>query len=126
MSLSHGRHLAFPFRIGADGRAASPANDEEHLRDELVQLLLTDPGERAWLPDFGGGVRRLVFEPAGDELQALTRARITQAISRWLGHRAELEHLEVRVEGSRVEVDVRYRPAGSEAVRTLRFQRQGG
>ena len=41
MALSSGRHLAFPFRIGSDGRTAAPASDAEHVRDELLQLLLT-------------------------------------------------------------------------------------
>ena len=78
MALSNGRHLAFPFRIGADGRTAAPASDAEHVRDELLQLLLTSPGERLFLPEFGGGVRRLVFEPASDALRGVVKARITQ------------------------------------------------
>ena len=64
--LSSGRHLAFLFRIGTDGRTAAPLSDAEHVRDELLQLLLTSPGERLFLPEFGGGVRKLVFEPASD------------------------------------------------------------
>ena len=39
MALSNGRHLAFPFRIGSDGRTAAPASDDAHVRDELLQLL---------------------------------------------------------------------------------------
>ena len=46
MALSNGRHLAFPFHIGHDGRSAAPADDAAHVRDELLQLLLTGPGER--------------------------------------------------------------------------------
>ena len=83
MALSNGRHLAFPFHIGHDGRSAAPADDAAHVRDELLQLLLTGPGERLFLPEFGGGVRRLVFEPASDVLRGVVKARITQALSRW-------------------------------------------
>ena len=85
MTLSNGRHLAFPFRIGSDGRTAAPVGDAEHVRDELLQLLLTNPGERPFVVEFGGGVRKLVFEPASDVLRSVTKARITQALSRWLG-----------------------------------------
>jgi hypothetical protein len=142
MALSNGRHLAFPFRIGSDGRTAAPASDAEHVRDELLQLLLTSPGERLFLPEFGGGVRRLVFEPASDVLRGVVKARITQALSRWLGHRLTVELIDVRfgdeaaVPGTTpeslldrltggLEVTVKYRPAGSPDSRIVKFQRTG-
>ncbi|MBM9594977.1 GPW/gp25 family protein [Roseitranquillus sediminis] len=122
---SAGRHIAFPFRIGADGRSVTPASDSDHVRDEVLQLLLTNPGERPFLTEFGGGVRRLVFEPASDVLRGVTKARISQALSRWLGHRLTVEALEVEFEGERIDILVKFRPAGSEDSRLLRFQRQG-
>lgn len=121
----YGRHLSFPFRVGADGRTAQVRSEEEHVRDELVQLLLTAPGERAFVPDFGGGVRRLVFEPADEASRGVTRAVLTQAVSRWLGHRVTLESLKVEVADSTLEVEVAYRLAGTEDTRVLRFQRRG-
>ena len=127
MALSNGRHLAFPFRIGPDGRTAAPASDAEHVRDELLQLLLTSPGERLFLPEFGGGLRRLVFEPASDTLRNVVKARITQALSRWLGQRLTLEMLDVTWDSSAatLEVTVQYRPAGSADSRVVKFQRSG-
>jgi phage baseplate assembly protein W len=127
MALSNGRHLAFPFRIGADGRTAAPVSDAEHVRDELLQLLLTSPGERLFLPEFGGGLRRLVFEPASDTLRNVVKARITQALSRWLGQRLTVEMLEVTWDSSAatLEVTVQYRPAGSADSRVVKFQRSG-
>ncbi|WP_209425145.1 GPW/gp25 family protein [Pararhodobacter sp. SW119] len=125
MTLSAGRHLAFPFRIDGDGRTAAPRNDSDHVRDEILQLLLTNPGERLFLPGFGGGVRRLVFEPTSDVLKGVTKARITEALKRWLGHRAAIEALEVVFEGETVDVLVKFRPAGSPDSRVLRFQRKG-
>ena len=123
--LSTGRHIAFPFRIGADGRIVTPANDSDHVRDEVLQLLLTDIGERPFLTEFGGGVRRLVFEPTDDILRGVTKARIQQALSRWLGHRLTVEALEVEFEAERIDILVKFRPAGAADSRLLRFQRQG-
>ncbi len=120
-----GRHLAFPFRIGSDGRTVTRASVADHVRDEVMQLLLTNPGERPFLPEFGGGVRRLIFEPASDVLRGVTKARITQALQDWLGHRLTLEDIEVTFIDSTIEVDIKYRPAGSEDSRTLKFQRKG-
>lgn len=142
MALSNGRHLAFPFRIGADGRTAAPASDAEQVRDELLQLLLTSPGERLFLPEFGGGLRRLVFEPSSDVLRGVLQARITRALSQWLGRRLTVEGIEVRfgdepaVPGSPpelrldrltggLELTLTYRPAGSPDARIIKFQRTG-
>lgn len=125
MALSAGRHLAFPFRIGSDGRTATPANDGAHLRDEVLQLLLTSPGERLFQPEIGGGVRKLVFEPASEVLRGVVKARITNALSRWLGHRLSIEQIEVVWDdaAAMMDVSVAYRAAGSADTRVLRFQR---
>ena len=126
MSLSNGRHLAFPFRIGADGRTAAPADDDAHVHDEVLQLLLTSPAERLFLPDFGGGVRKLVFEPASESLRGVVKARITNALSRWLGHRVTVELIDVTWDdaAATLEVTVRYRRAGEADARIVRFQRR--
>lgn len=125
MNSGYGSHLSFPFRINSNGRTAEVNALEEHIRDELLQLLLTNPGERAFLPEFGGGVRRLVFEPASEAAFGMTKSMITQAISKYLGHRIELEALSVEVEESTIEVELKYRIAGTEDSRVLRFQRMG-
>lgn len=126
MTLSNGRHLAFPFHIGGDGRTAVPPDDGAHVRDELLQLLLTSPGERLFLPEFGGGVRKLVFEPASESLRGVVKARITQGLSRWLGHRLTVELIDVTWDdaAATLEVTVKYRAAGSLDARVVKFQRR--
>jgi phage baseplate assembly protein W len=81
MSGAYPRHLSFPFRVRADGRTANPAGLAEHVKGEVIQLLLTNQGEREFVPEFGGGVRGLLFEPIDDALVGLSKARITRAIS---------------------------------------------
>ena len=126
MTSKNGNHLSFPFRVGTDGRTAQVASFEDHVREELMQLLLTNLGERVNLPEFGGGVRRLVFENIDEASGGMTKAMLTQAISRWLGHRITLEDLTVKVENEKIEVDIKYRIAGTEDSRVMRFQRSGG
>ncbi len=126
MKPNNGQHLAYPFRIGNDGRAVQVATLEDHVRDELVQLILTNPAERLFLPEFGGGVRRLVFENSDETTGAMAKALLTRSISRWLGHRVTLENLTVNIENEKIEVDLQYRIAGTEDTRVLRFQRNGG
>jgi len=126
MRPNNGRHLSFPFRIGRDGRAVQVTTLEEHVRDELMQLILTNPAERLFLPEFGGGVRRLVFENIEETTGAVVKATLTRAISRWLGNRVVLEELIVNTVNETIEVDLKYRIAGTEDSRVLRFQRKGG
>lgn len=125
MTVEGGRHLIFPFHIEKDGRAAQVQSLEDHVRDELVQLILTNLGERVFLSEFGGGVRRLVFENIDETTAGMAKAMLTQSISNWLGHRITLEDLTLNVENEKIEVDIVYRIAGTEDTRVLRFQRGG-
>lgn len=125
MTAPDGPHLSYPFRIGGDGRTVQVASLTEHVRDEIVQLVLTNLGERAFLPEFGGGARRLVFEPASEATQAMAKAMLTQAFDRWLPNRATIEELKVDVDASTLTVDISYRIAGTPDLRLLRFQRSG-
>ncbi len=126
MKPTNGLHLAYPFGVGNDGRAVQVMTLEDHVRDELVQLILTNPAERLFLPEFGGGVRRLVFENSDETTGAMAKALLTRSISRWLGHRITLENLAVTIENEKIEVELQYRIAGTEDSRVLRFQRNGG
>ncbi len=125
MAAPNGEHLAFPFHVGGHGRSATVQTLDAHVREELMQLLLTNLGERLFLPEFGGGIRRLVFESSDDTLGVMTKALITQAITRWLGTRIVLEGLEVTVAASAIDVDLTYRIVGTEDSRIVRFQRKG-
>ena len=119
-----GRHLAFPFRIGVDGRTVAPATVDEHVKGEVIQLLLTNPGERLFLPAFGGGLRRLLFEGNDDAAAEVAKAVITQALRRWLGQRIELTVLEVRSEAATLQVGLQYRLMATGEERALRFEHQ--
>ena len=82
-----GQHLAFPFRIGNDGRAVTADTLADQVLQELQQLVLTNPGERLFLPDFGGGATRLLFETTDANTTSLAQATLTQAIQNWLAGR---------------------------------------
>lgn len=119
-----GRHLAFPFRIAADGRTATPESIDAHVKGELIALLLTNPGERPFMPTFGGGLRRLVFEGLNDATAAVAKATITQAITRWLGERIELLALDVESEDAKLLVGLQYRVIATGEERAVRFEHE--
>jgi len=119
-----GRHLAFPFRIGPDGRTATPQSLDEHVKGEIIQLLLTSPGERLFLPPFGAGLRRLVFERNDDVSAGLSRAIISQALSTYLGTRITVQTLDVAAEESTLAVDLRYQVIATGETKQVRFERK--
>lgn len=120
-----GRHLAFPFHIGSDGRTATPADLPDHVRGEVIQLLLTAQGERPFLPGFGAGLRRLVFQRNDDATAGITKALVSDNLARWLGERVAVEYLDVSAENATLNVDLRYRIVATGDVRSVRLQRQG-
>jgi phage baseplate assembly protein W len=120
---SAGRHLSFPFRIAADGRAASADTMAQQALEELVQLILTNQGERLFLPDFGAGARRLLFEGITDSTATLSRTMITQAVQEWLANRVTLNQLNVTINDTTIEIDVTYQVAGTDQIRQAIFQR---
>ncbi len=122
---TNGRHLAFPFHIGVDGRTATPADLPDHVRGEIIQLLLTAQGERPFLPSFGAGLRRLVFQRNDDATAGITKALVSQNLSRWLGQRITVEMLDVSAEDATLNVDLRYRVIATGEVHSVRLQRQG-
>jgi phage baseplate assembly protein W len=89
------RHdYAYPFRIGAAGQA-DQAPYASHVAQMIRQVLLTAPGERADLPAFGCGLRRLVFAPHEENLDSTTQLVVQQALRQWLAR--EIDVTRVRV-----------------------------
>jgi phage baseplate assembly protein W len=86
---------AFPFRIAPGTSRGAQSSYPDHVDEMLRQLLLTSPGERACLPEFGCGLRRLVFAPQSDALVATVELQIRQAVERWLGDQVQLADIVV-------------------------------
>jgi uncharacterized protein len=90
------RHdYAHPFRLDAGSQQVARAAYPEHVDQMIRQLLLTSPGERVCLPEFGCGLRQLVFAPQSDALVANVRMQVRQAIDRWLADQVQLVEVDV-------------------------------
>jgi hypothetical protein len=75
---------AFPFRIDAASQQTAQAGYPAHVDQMVRQVLLTSPGERVNLPQFGCGLRSLVFAPDSDALAATVKLRVIQGLNQWL------------------------------------------
>jgi phage baseplate assembly protein W len=92
----YGKGIAFPPRVGSDGRMAW-SEGEDNVREAIRVILMTEPGERLRLPAFGAGLGRMLFEPNILATHTLIRQRIQDALARW--------EPRVRVESVEVEAD---------------------
>lgn len=87
--------LSFPLRIDGTGRAAG-ADPDRHIRDLIELVLLTEPGERVMRPDFGCGLRALVFAPLGDVLLTATQALVEAQLRNWLDDVIAIDRVEAQ------------------------------
>lgn len=95
--------LGFPFGINALGGMRTLEGDE-NIRAGIMQVLLTSPGERVHAPEFGCGLRDLVFDPGNEILAAATEFNVAKALQRWMGDRIMVQR--VGIEGREAELSV--------------------
>ena len=89
------RDILYPFAIDAASGQAAQTDYASHVDQMIRQVLLTDPGERACLPTFGAGLRRLLFAPMNSSLGASTKLIVTQALNQWLGDQITVQDVTV-------------------------------
>jgi phage baseplate assembly protein W len=77
-----GRGWAFPVGLAVDDEVAM-VSDAEDIHQSIRIILETDPGERVMRPDFGAGLRRLLFEPITTNTLALVQQRVEDALTTW-------------------------------------------
>lgn len=86
---------AFPFRIDPASGQAAQTSYETHVEQMIRQILLTARGERADLPEFGCGLRQIVFAPHSSALDATTKLLVQQALNRWLSDQITVQKVDV-------------------------------
>jgi phage baseplate assembly protein W len=77
-----GRGIAFPPRLGVDGRVAW-SEGETNIREAVRVILMTAPGERLRRSSFGAGLDTFLFEPNTTMTRRQLEDRITRALTAW-------------------------------------------
>jgi phage baseplate assembly protein W len=82
---------------------------DEDVRQAVLIILKTTPGERVMRPQFGAGLADLVFEPITTSLLALIKHRVETALIQW-EPRIDIDEVTVTPSPSlgRVDIDIRY------------------
>jgi hypothetical protein len=106
--LSDSGYLAFPLRIGKDGARTSGRSD--HVREQIEQVLYTNPGERVFRPEFGAGIKTLIFEPNTSALWEVARNRLLSSLAEALQGEVDPKTLTVDVygDGAKLYADIAY------------------
>jgi uncharacterized protein len=90
-----GRGWAYPVRIDPATGVIATSAYEQDIREAIVVILGTSPGERVMRPDFGCGIHDLVF----GVIDVALLTRVETAV------REALMHYEARIEVQSVRVD---------------------
>lgn len=101
--------IRHPFAVDAQrGRLAEEESYAEHVEQMMFQVLFTAPGERVNRPDFGCGIKRLVFAPNSEVSAALAQVAIYQALTRWLGSAIDVNDVKAVAADERLEISIAY------------------
>ena len=99
----------FPVATGAAGEIEMSAYEQD-IHQAIHIILGTSPGERLMRPDFGAGLRALVFEPLNTTTKALVRQRVEQALVLW---EPRIDNVTVKVDhgdrNSQLSIEIKYR-----------------
>jgi len=115
-------NIDYPFHIDGRGRTAL-TDEDDHIRDMIEQFLFTDPGERVNRPDFGGGLRKLVFAPNSAELAAALQFTVQAGLQRWLADLIEVRKLEVTSEEAELRIEIVYVVRRTQEERTVQISK---
>jgi len=99
MSIAR-QDYAFPLRIDGGSQQTAQARYADHVVQMIEQILLTTPGERWGNPQFGCGLRTMVFAPMSQALQVTASMHVTQALGQWLAGVIVVNDVEVSTSDS--------------------------
>jgi phage baseplate assembly protein W len=115
-------YLRQPFKLRDERGAIAVIDDADvHLRDKVLAVLFTAPGERVNNPRVGVGLNRTVFDPLDDLTAGAVEFRIAEGLRRELGAEADVSAVEVQVGPAEGEllVAITYQRLADRATRIL-------
>lgn len=93
-------------------RGLGALSDEQdyaaHVEQLIKQVLLTAPGERVNRPDFGCGLRRMVFAPNNPAAASLLKVSVRHSLDTWLSDVISVEDVAAESVDSTLSVKIRY------------------
>jgi phage baseplate assembly protein W len=101
--------IRYPFAINAaTGRLREERDNDEYIRQLIKQVIFTGPGERINQPQFGAGVRRLVFAPNSIAGASLAQTLIYQSLTTWMSTLIKVNDVKAEAEQEKLLITVDY------------------
>jgi phage baseplate assembly protein W len=101
--------IRYPIAIDAAFGRLDPETDyAAHVEQMIKQVLFTTPGERVNRPDFGCGIRRMVFAPNSEVSATLAQVMIFEALKRWLDPAISVSDVKTNAVNERLEIRIAY------------------
>lgn len=97
--------IRFPFAISARGAVAGSARAEV-IRQQIEQVLFTNPGERVGRPSFGCGIERLVFAGTGSAEIAAAEYTIGVNLRQAMGEVIDVDAVRVTAADAEMLIDI--------------------
>ena len=128
--MAQGLGVRIPLFVDSiDGAYGLSKDMEELAQQNLKTIILTSPGERIMVPDFGVGVRNYIFEQNTPGTQAALRNAIQQQVSKYAPY-ILIEELQVSSpsvasaqpnerDQNRINIYIRFRVPGANVVSNL-------
>ena len=78
-------NIDFPFKDSPEGFYFNlNATDADAIRADLLHLLLTNKGERLYMPDFGSDLKKYIFEPNDGVTHSEIKDNLNETIKRYM------------------------------------------
>lgn len=100
-------YLSFPYQIDVSGQTAT-TDISAYVQNLIVLVLETNPGERVNRPDFGAGLRQLVFSGMDAALASAAETLVRSKLLQFLGDAISVNTLSVTLGDEAVTVDLTY------------------
>jgi uncharacterized protein len=121
--------ITLPISRGDTGYFQQAFTSYEQAKSNLKNLLLTDKGERVMQPEFGTGLKGLLFEQMTDDFEQQLQDTITQSVNYWLPY-ITIEEIDVTMtdemkDNHRADMNIQFRVGSDITTQTITFTIRG-
>jgi len=83
LDIEESKVLLGDSRAAPTGKDIRVDKDEQAIKNSIINIFNTSPGERFLIPEFGINLRQFLFEPVSDDIAQSIGDTIVRGIERW-------------------------------------------
>ena len=108
--MSIGFQPQIPLLLDSENGFALTKTLKDNIKQNLKMLVLTNPGERIFVPNFGVGARRFLFESVGQETFSAIDNEVREQVSLYMPflNIERIQFIQSDVDSSRINIKITY------------------